>query len=162
VWRYTVGRSSGYCGPAEKKTLDATPPRPEKAQESVAFLAAGGEAQKRYERLRAYRLLEPALRARCSPAQFDGYRFERFGLLGLVDGASLVQGPEGFSIRLVPLAPTDAEERLVQLYELLATLVTEPQGGGDATGRALRESLDGIAGEGANHPEPARRHHALR
>ena len=79
----------------EKKTADETAARVEDKRERVAapFLSIGGMAQGRYERLRTYMLTEPAARPRVSPAQFDLRRFERFGVLGLVEHDVLC--PEG-------------------------------------------------------------------
>jgi hypothetical protein len=125
--------------------------------------SAGGSAQQRYERVRAYALTPANDRPRVSPAQFDLRRLQRFGLLGLVDGIVWRPGHGDFEVQLVPLGADDAEERLARLCELLGTLLSVPgEGGGDATSSALRAGVDGAAGAGADDREPACRDHAAR
>jgi hypothetical protein len=113
---------------------------------------AGGRAQARYERVRAYALTDPASRPRISPAQFDLRRFQRLGLLGLLDQpVRHMRTPTmDFEVQLVLLATDDADDRMARLCDLLGRLVTEPRGGEDATRRTLCPSLDRTAGEGAN------------
>ena len=105
--------------------------------------------------MRAYALTDPSQRPRVSPAQFDLRRFQRFGLLGLVDGQPLRRGSVGgdFEIHVIPLGAEDVRERLTRLCELLGGLLRNPQGGEDATGRTVREGLDGPAGEGGDDGE---------
>jgi hypothetical protein len=146
----------------EKKTADETAAhgQDEHVRDAAPFLAIGGMAQARYERLRTYMLTEPAARARVSPAQFDLRRFERFGVLGLVEHD--VRHPQwgDVEIEIVALGTDDSEDRLMRLCALLGGWVTGAQGGEDATSGAVRSGVDGLAGEGADDPEPARRRHA--
>jgi hypothetical protein len=137
---------------------------PSRPTESIPFASAGGSAQQRYESVRAYALTPANGRPRVSPAQFDLRRFHRFGLLGLVDGQPLRRRWEAadFEVHVIPIGTEDAAERQARLYELLAGLVTTPQGGEDATGCTVRTGLDGAAGEGRNDREPACRDHAVR
>jgi hypothetical protein len=146
----------------EKKTADETAARVEDERVRIAapFLSIGGMAQDRYERLRTYMLTEPAARPRVSPAQFDLRRFQRFGVLGLVEHDVLRPQGGHFVIELVALGTDDSEDRLTRLCALLGGWVTGAQGGEDATSGAVRSGVDGLAGEGADDPEPARRRHA--
>jgi hypothetical protein len=108
-------------------------------------------------------LLDPARRPRISPERFDLERFRRFGLLGLVDQHPTRETTDAFEVQLMPLGTDDASDRWARLCELLAGLVTQPEGGEpDATSCPVRAGFDGVAGEGADDPEPACRHHALR
>jgi hypothetical protein len=153
----------------EKKTADFAQLRPERqcAIASSPFLTSGGTAQCRYERLRDHMLTEPADRPRTSPAQFDLRRFQRYGLLGLVDGAARRRGcgngPDAaFDVQLIALEAEDARDRWARLFDLLARAVSGSRGGDDATGGTVCQGLDGLAGEGTDDPEPARRHYGLR
>lgn len=121
----------------------------------------GDAAAERYERLRAYVLVPAAGRRRASPAQFDLHRFQRRGLLGLVDPASWSGTGSGgrFDVRVLAIETADARERWDRLCDLVVGLV---KGGGDATSGTVCASLDGVAGEGADDPQPVGRHHALR
>ncbi len=135
-----------------------------RAVSSVSFGRAGGPAQQRYERVRAYALTPAHQRPRVSPARFDLRRFQRFGLLGLVDGQPLRQRWEAcdFEVHVIPVGAEDAAERRARLYELLTGLVGTPQGGEHATGSTVRTGVDGAAGEGGDDREPACRDHAVR
>jgi hypothetical protein len=131
------------------------------------FLSSGGMAQCRYERLRDYMLTEPADRPRTSPALFDLRRFQRYGLLGLVDGTPLRRSCGGgtraaFDVQLIAMEAEDAQDRWARLFDLLARAVSGSRGGDDAAGGAVCQGLDGLAGEGTDDPEPARRHYGLR
>jgi hypothetical protein len=97
-----------------------------------------------------------------SPEQFDLRRFNRFGLLGLVEYVFRRGEIASFDIEVVPIGAEDAEDRLSRLFALLAGLLDRPEGGGDATGSAVRPGLDGSSGAGADDPEPARRRDAIR
>jgi len=138
---------------AEKKTTDAgsTP-----ISRLRVFTSAGGRAQERYERVRAYALTAPAARPRVSPAQFDLHRFQRLGLLGLLDRPvqSRQTAASDFELEVIPLEANDAEERMARLCELLGGLLTEPGGGKDATSGAVCAGLDRAAGEGADDRQP--------
>jgi hypothetical protein len=127
------------------------------------FVSAGGTAQARYERVRAYALTDAADRPRVSPAQFDLRRFQRLGLLGLLDRPlrRLRTATTDFEVQLIPLEADDAEACMARLCELLGRLVTESGGGEDATSSALRPGLDRTAGEGADDRQPACRDYAL-
>jgi hypothetical protein len=132
-----------------------------------SFLISGGTAQGRYERLRDYMLMEPADRPRTSPAQFDLRRFHRYGLLGLVDGTPLRRGcgdgtEAAFDVQIVVMEAEDGQDRWARLFDLLAGAVSGSRGGEDAAGGAVCQGLDGLAGEGTDGPEPARRHYGLR
>jgi hypothetical protein len=129
---------------------------------ATPFPAAGGKAQQRYERVRSYVLAEPALRPAVSPVHFDLRRLERCGLLGLVDTPPWRRGVGGLEVQIVPLLAADAEDRWARLCELLVGLVAGTEEASDATSRFVCPGLDGAAGEGADDPEPAGRHHALR
>jgi hypothetical protein len=137
---------------------------PLRAAESIPFDKAGGSAQQRYERVRAYALTPSHERPRVSPAQFDLRRFQRFGLLGLVDGQPLRRRWEAsdFEVHVIPVGAEDAAERRTRLCELLAGLVMAPQGGEHATDSTVRTGVDGAAGEGGDDREPAGRDHAVR
>ena len=137
---------------------------PSRSAGSNPFDRAGGSAQQRYERVRAYALIPTQDRPRVSPAQFDLRRFQRFGLLGLVDGQPLRRRWEAadFEVHVIPVGAEDAAERRARLYELLAGLVTPRQEGENATGSTVRTGLDGASGEGGNNREPACRDHAVR
>ena len=54
-------------------------------KKSWPFWAMGSRAQERYEALRAFMLVPRERRPRASAARFDLSRFERFGLLGLLN-----------------------------------------------------------------------------
>lgn len=155
-------RSSGCSAAPEKKTVDGTAAHDQDEYERslTPFLSIGGTAQDRYERLRTYMLTERAARPRVSPAQFDRRRFERFGMLGLVEHDVVRSQGGHFEIELVALGPEESEDRLTRVCALLAGWVTGAQGGMDATSGVVRAGVDGLAGEGANDPEPARRRHA--
>ena len=122
----------------------------------------GGRAQQRYEVLRAYMLVPRDRRRRASAARFELSRFERFGLLGL-----LQRDPVGeawrtdrvgtFHVEMIPVGTADAADRRTRLYQFLYQLATGPAGGDDATRCTVRPRLDRDAGEGANDQEPARR-----
>jgi hypothetical protein len=99
---------------------------------------------------------------RVSPVEFDLRRFNRFGVLGLVDPTFTRVGAKGFEIEVVPIGADDAEDRWARLLGVLGELLRLSGGGGDATGGALRPGFDGSAGEGADDSEPARRRHAVR
>jgi hypothetical protein len=151
----------------EKKTADSAQLRSERrcARASSPFLTAGGTAQGRYERLRDDMLTEPAERPRTSPAQFDLRRFHRYGLLGLVDGTPLRRGcgdGTAFDVQLIAMETEDAQDRWARLFDLLAGAVSGSRGGDDAAGGTVCQGLDGLAGEGTDDPEPARRHYGLR
>jgi hypothetical protein len=108
-------------------------------------------------------LLDPVERPRISPERFDLERFGRFGLLGLVDERPTRRADDRFEVQVIPLGTEDASDRWARLCELLAGLVTQPEGGEpDATSCPVRAGIDGLAGEGADDPEPARGHHGLR
>jgi hypothetical protein len=131
------------------------------------FLISGGSAQERYERLRDYMLTEPTDRPRTSPAQFDLRRFERYGLLGLVDGTPLRRGCRdgthaAFEVQIIAMEAEDAQDRWARLFDLLARAVGGSCGGDDAAGGTVCQGLDGLAGEGTDDPEPARGHYGLR
>jgi hypothetical protein len=153
----------------EKKTADTAQRGSERrgAMEARPFLTSGGAVQCRYERLRDYMLTEPTDRPRTSPAQFDLQRFHRYGLLGLVDGTPLRRGcgdatRATFDVQLIAMEAEDAPDRWARLFVLLARTVSGSRGGDHAAGRTVCQSLDGLAGEGTDHPEPARRHYGLR
>jgi hypothetical protein len=137
---------------------------PSRSTELIPFDGAGGSAQQRYERVRVYALTPPSERPRVSPAQFDLRRFQRFGLLGLVDSPPLRWRSEAadFEVHVIPIGAEDAGDRLARLDELLAGLVTMPQGGEDATGCTVRTGLDRAPGEGRDDRKPACRDHAAR
>ncbi|MFQ5968682.1 MAG: hypothetical protein ACE5MI_13940 [Acidimicrobiia bacterium] len=135
---------------------------PSRPTEARSFLESGWRAQLRYERLRTYVLDHADPHRRRSPAQFDLQRFKRFGLLGLVEGEPRRSPLGDWEIQVVPLGANDAEDRLCRLYALLADLITQDPGDADATCRPLRPGLDRAAGEGADDPEPAGGHYALR
>ena len=125
------------------------------------FVIAGGTAQARYERLRDYMLAEPADRPRTSPAQFDLRRFQRYGLLGLVDATPLRRGGgdgTAFDVQIIPVEAEDAQDRWARLFDLLAGAMSGLRGGDDAASGAVCQGVDGPAGEGTDDPEPARRH----
>ena len=144
------GRSKGSWESSEKKTADAREVRfCSSASERVPFVASGGAPQRRYERLRAYVLMEPDQRPRVSPAQFDLRRLNRFGMAGLVDHAFPWDGSGAFEVEVIPMGAEDAEDRMARLCEFLARMVSAPKGGDDATCRPVRQGLDGLAGEGA-------------
>ncbi len=85
-------------------------------------------------------------------------------MLGLVDWPirPLCAAGADFEVQLVPLEADDADDRLERLCELLAGRMIEPGGDEDATCGTLCASFDWAAGEGADDPEPARRHHPIR
>jgi hypothetical protein len=150
--------------PPEKKTAEAGSNHCEAAagpRQAVPFLSAGGTAQERYERVRSYALTPVERRAGTSPARFDLRRFQRFGLLGLVDG-KLHRRSDDFEIELVPVGAVDAKDRVARLCTLLAGLLKDRPGGDDASSRVVRQGLDQPAGEGADDPEPARRRYGIR
>lgn len=127
----------------------------------------GGRAQERYEALRAFMLVPRERRPRASAARFDLSRFERFGLLGLLErdpvGEAWRAGRVGpFHVEMIPVGTADAADRRARLYQFLHQLATRPTGGEDASGSPVRPRLDRDAGEGADHREPARRGYALR
>jgi hypothetical protein len=112
-------------------------------------------------------LTDPADRTRTSPAQFDLRRFQRYGLLGLVDGTpwrrGCGDGPHAaFEVQLIAMEAEDAQERWARLFDLLARAVSGSRGGDDAADGTVCQGLDGLAGEGTDDPEPARRHYGLR
>jgi hypothetical protein len=154
--RSTGGRSSGCWAAAEKKTIDAGSIPIDRLRD---FASAGGRAQERYERVRAYALTDSVDRPRVSPAQFDLHRFQRLGLLGLLDRPvrHLRTAASDFELQVIPLEADDAEDRMARLCELLGGLLTEPKGGEDATSGAVCPGLDGAAGEGADDRQPAGR-----
>ena len=112
----------------------------------TAFESVDCAARGRYERLRAYVLLDPAERPRTSPAQFDLRRFNRFGVLGLGDGVAVRCAATDLEIQLIGIGAEDAADRLSRLCELLAGMLTRSQGDGDATSRALRPGFHRAAG----------------
>jgi hypothetical protein len=113
--------------------------------------------------LRAFALLDPERRPRVSPERFDLQLFQRFGLLGLVEERPAHRSDARFEIQVLPLETDDAADRWTRLYGLLAGLMTQPVvEEPNATGGAVCSGVDGSAGEGADDPEPARSHHALR
>jgi hypothetical protein len=130
----------------EKKTIEseaAGPGRPA----GTAFEKVDCPARDRYERLRAYVLLDPAERPRTSAAQFDLRRFNRFGVLGLGDGVGVRCDSTDLEIRLLAIGAEDAEDRRTRLCELLAGMLIRPeQGGGDATGCAVRSGFHRASG----------------
>jgi hypothetical protein len=105
-------------------------------------------------------LLPSRDRSRTSVARFLLARVERFGMLGLLD-----HDPEGkawgiamagrFHVEVVPVGTADARVRVARLYEVLADLIVSRRGGRYDNGRTVCSGLDGVAGTGANHPEPA-------
>lgn len=132
-----------------------------------SFLAIGGSAQARYEALRAYMLVPPSGRCRTTPLRFMLCRFERFGLLGLLDDDPLgaawgTSRVEDFEVELIPVGTADASERAARLYAYLVHLLKTTPGDRNAQRCPLRPSLDGYAGEGSNDPEPVGSDRALR
>ena len=121
---------------------------PSRSAGSIPFAAAGGAAQQRYERVRVYALTPANERPRVSPAQFDLRRFQRLGLLGLVDRPPLRwrSGADDFEVHVIPIGAEDAVGRLARLDELLAGLVTTPQGGEDATVRVDDSAFPDLVG----------------
>ncbi len=106
-------------------------------------------------------------RPRTSPARFDLSRFERFGLLGLLErdpvGEAWRSDRVGaFDVEVIPIGTTDAAGRRARFYQFLYQLVTAPEGGLHASRGSLRSRLHRDAGEGADDREPARRGYALR
>jgi hypothetical protein len=91
-------------------------------------------------------LLDPANRPRTSPAQFDLRRFNRFGVLGLAEGVGVRCASTDLEIQLIAIGAEDAEDRQARLCELLAGMLTRPQGGGDATSRAVRSGFHRASG----------------
>jgi len=99
-------------------------------------------------------------RPRVSPAQFDLRRFNRFGLLGLVDPESQPsQDCATFDVRLLAIGTEDARDRWTRLCELLMGLLKEVE---HAPSGPVRAGIDRVTGEGADDPEPVGRHHAIR
>lgn len=99
-------------------------------EEGWSFLAMGGRAQERYEALRAFMLVPRERRPRASAARFDLSRFERFGLLGLLErdpvGEAWRAGRVGlFHVEMIPVGTADAADRRARLYSLLHQLSTE-------------------------------------
>jgi hypothetical protein len=154
--RSIVGRSSGCWAAAEKKTTDAESIPISKIPD---FASAGGRAQARYERVRAYALTDPADRPRVSPAQFDLHRLQRLGLLGLLDRPvhHARTAATDFELQLIPLVADDFEDRVARLCELLGGMLAERRGGENATSGTVCPGLDRAAGEGADDREPAGR-----
>lgn len=141
-------------------------PATEEGEGQAGFLAQGGRAQLRYETLREYMLRPAPQRPRASPARFDLDRYERFGLLGLLErdpvgGGWFSSDTAAFDIEVITVGAADGDERRARLVAFLAQLITTPQGGEDDSGCPLRPGFYRDAGEGANDPEPARRHHAV-
>lgn len=129
-------------------------------------MALGGRAQQRYEAVRAYMLLPKDRRSRASAARFEFSRFERFGLLGLLERdpvgeAWRVDRVGTFHVEMIPVGTADAADRRTRLYQFLYQLATRPAGGEHATHCTVRPRLDRDAGEGANDREPARRGYAV-
>lgn len=128
-------------------------------------MALGGRAQQRYEALRAYMLVPRDRRPRASAVRFELSRFERFGLLGLLERDPVGEAWRAdrvgtFHVEMIPVGTADAADRRTRLYQFLhqlATGVTGPAGGEHATRCTIRSRLDRDAGEGANDQEPARR-----
>ena len=112
--------------------MDAT------ARRSIPFLSLGGTAQARYERVREYVLPPTECQPRTSPVRFDLERFQRYGLLGLVDGEPRRGRSDGFEVQLVPVGAADAEERRARLWAVLGGLLTETSGGEHASSRVVR------------------------
>lgn len=140
-------------------------PAPEE-QDQAGFLAQGGRAQVRYETLREYMLRPLSQRPRSSPARFDLNRYERFGLLGLLErdpvGEDWFSSDMGaFEVEVIPVATADGDERRTRLVAFLAQLITTPHGGEDDPGCPLCPSVHRDAGEGANDRQPARGRHAV-
>jgi hypothetical protein len=146
-------RSSGCWHRPEKKTFEAGSAR--------SWRGRADGAAERYERLRSYVLTPRAERPRVSPAQFDLRRFNRFGLLGLADAESRPTRARRrtFEVQVIAIGTADARDRWFRLCELLLGLV---RGAEDATSGAVRAGVDRVAGEGADDPEPAGRHRAVR
>ena len=107
-------------------------------------------------------LTEPDQRPRVSPAQFDLRRLNRFGVVGFVDHGFQWQSSGDFEVEIIPMGAEDAEDRMARLCEFLVGVMRDSQGGDDATCGAVREGLDGPAGEGADDPEPACSDYAVR
>src|SRR5919109_2025138 len=167
VLRFTAGRWNASW--PEKKTADAADHHcdeatPEQSRPSLSFLALGGRAQQRYEALRGFMLLPRGQRPRSSSARFDLDRFARFGLVGLLEcdpvGHAWWSRPsEGFQVVVTPVGTADAHDRRARLCAFLFALAS---GDRDEASRPLRPGLDGVAGEGADDPESARRAAPLR
>jgi hypothetical protein len=156
--------------PAEGGRGEAAGPAGSWAEEGSPFVAIGGRAQQRYEALRAYMLLPRDRRSRASAARFELSRFERFGLLGLLERDPVGEAWRAdrvgtFHVEMIPVGTADTADRRTRLYQFLyqlATGVTGPAGGEDASRSTVRSRLDRDAGEGANDQEPARRGYAAR
>lgn len=117
--------------------------------------------------MRDFSLQPKERRPRTSAARFDLSRFERFGLLGLLErdpvGAAWRSDQVGsFHVEVIPVGTTDAVERRDRLCHFLHQLASGPEGNTDASRSALRARLDRDAGEGADDREPTRRGYALR
>jgi hypothetical protein len=131
-----------------------------------SFLALDGLVQRRYEGLRAYALLGRGEQRRTMPAWFSLQRFERFGLLGLLDrdpvgNAWGTRTLERFQVELIPVGTRDSQGRSARLYALLYDLITM-QGEEHDTSRPVRPGFHRATREGTDHPEPAGHHHPVR
>jgi hypothetical protein len=130
-------------------------------------MALGGRAQKRYESLRAYMLVPKQQRCRTSAARFDLSRFERFGLLGLLERDPIGEAWRSdrvgsFHVEVIAVGSADAAARRARLYQFLYQLASGPEGDTDDSRSCLRSRVDGHARERANDCEPARRRYSLR
>jgi len=111
-------------------------------------------------------LLPERQRPRISPALFDLDRYQRFGVLGLLDHDPVGDGwfwsvHGALQVEVIAVGSADSGERRGRLLALLAQLIDPAQGGEDASGSPLRSRFHRDAGEGADHPQSARRHHAV-
>ena len=83
-------------------------------------MALGGRAQLRYEALRAYMLVPRERRARASAARFELSRFERFGLLGLLERDPVGEAWRAdrvgtFHVEMIPVGTADTADRRTRL-----------------------------------------------
>ena len=99
------------AGPAGSRTEEGSP---------FPFVALGGRAQQRYEALRAYMLVPREGRSRASAARFELSRFERFGLLGLLERDPVGEAWRAdrvgtFHVEMIPVGTADTADRRTRL-----------------------------------------------
>ena len=110
-------------------------------------------------------LLPVHQRPRTSSARFDLDRYQRCGVLGLLDRDPVGKGwfwsvSGALEVEVIAVGSGDGGERRVRLLGFLAQLLEPVQGGEHASGGPLRSCVHRYAGKGADHPQSACRHHA--